>query len=554
MSLLHLTVPAYENEILGSLCSRTAATNGIESAHLFAKDMAFSFVRFRGGMEPDLTRFADLTGILHDTLSTMPRVHDGALKWRGHVLRKQDVVNTVRFCPECIQEAASGRHPEFKQYQRAEWAIRAVACCEVHGRRLVSIARKVESHRRFDLCAALREWPDLWMSRCVPADRRKDVLGEKIIARLYGQHPSPEWVDTLSLNAVLWMSEAIGTTLRHGSGARYHLLNDEESEAAREEGFLLLSEGRTAVVEHVERLISVFPSRKQNREAALFGQLYQTARRTYYDPELDPLREILREVGNETLPFDRNRLIAMRAKPIETELNRDQFDTLSLGGAADFLDMPLAHLQALVKLGRIAPAACDGSSRRKTTFKQEHLRGLLKLLKEHAGHEVNKSTRVTLETAVHLAKCSPEQALRLLMERRLKTAQVIRSRPGYSAIRLRASELSALTNMPADGALPFEEVKHRLGISLKDAKALSVKGHLPTEMRETASFGQWQKVVPVSAFEKFCRKYVSLDELARLDKGPRSKGLVLRRLRAKGVEPVFPPGEISKRFFLRSAI
>ncbi|PDS28020.1 TniQ family protein [Rhizobium phaseoli] len=581
MSLLHLTVPAYHNELLGSLCSRTAAANGIESAHLFAKDMSFSFVRMRAGVEPDLTRFSELVGISHEVLASMPRIHERLLTWNGHCVRELDVCQMTRFCPDCMLEANGGRRPEIGQYLRVEWAIEAVEACMVHGRRLITSAGRIGYLHKFDLCAVLRSEPALWKPSSLAHDRMDDVLGKAIVARLYTDVLGESWVDTLSLNAIIGMSEALGTTLRHGGGGRFRMLDEKERRAARGEGFQLLKEGRTAVLEHVRELARVFPRKKMIRSKglSLFGELQMTAYRTRGYPELDQLRKILVEAIDEISPKPTiptintvaarlglhraqvRRLLSLKGLSLSTiptigdaEPNLETLfhDWILLEQeAAQFLNMPILHLQGLVRLGALRPLVENIG---KDAFSIEDLRDVLKRLRflAHAANE--RIGQTDLETAEKIVRCSPEHLLELMLHGRLTTAQFVKTAWGYRAIKIDPMELSDLTHSPLKDSVPLFKVRRRLGVSLKDVHALLEKGYLPTQSRLHPLTGRAVSVVSCSALEDFCDTYVSLEQIGTFFKGQRSKTEVATWLAEHRMKPAFPPNTVSKPFFLRSEI
>lgn len=579
MSLLHLTVPAYGNELLGSLCSRTAATNGIESAHLFARDMSFSFVKMRGGVEPDLTRFSDLVGISHEVLASMPRIHEGLLTWNGHSVRKLDVCQTARFCPDCMLAADDHRRPEIGQYQKVEWAIEAVEACTVHGTRLVRSARTIDHYHRFDLCAVLQNEPDLWKTPSL-ADRIDDPVGRQIVDRLYGVAPGAMWADTLSLNAIIFMSGALGTTLQNGGGARFRHMSEKDRGEARRKGFLLLKEGRTAVVDHVRDLARSMRRKRKTRSRShtLFGELQLIATRTRGNRELDPLRDILSEVTDEILSGpatpaltavaaeaglhrkELRSLLSLRGLDIEsvrpligdgeakiaTYLGR----TMSRRDAAKFLDMPLSHIEGLVRIGVLSSFKRDAGE---FEFEVTGLRDVFKRMRSRAVGRSGRG-RTDLEAAAKLVRCTPEHMLELLLQGRLTTAHLVKTTPGYRAIRVDPMELSELTYHPLEGSVPFYKIRRRLAIGLEDAHALLENGYLPTQSRQHPLSGRWLSVVSFSALEDFCERYVSLEQISRFFEDPPSIMEVAGWLQERGVKPAFPPDTLSKPFFLRSAI
>ncbi|MGO7653669.1 TniQ family protein [Rhizobium ruizarguesonis] len=579
MSLLHLTVPAYGNELLGSLCSRTAATNGIESAHLFARDMSFSFVKMRGGVERDLTRFSDLVGISHEVLASMPRIHEGLLTWNGHSIRKLDVCQTARFCPDCMLAADDGRRPEIGQYQRVEWAIEAVEACMVHGTRLVTSVRPIDHFHRFDLCAVLRSEPNLWKTPGL-ADRIDDLVGRQIVDRLYGVTPGPTWADTLSLNAIILMSGALGTTLRNGSGARFRHMSERDRGQARREGLQLLKEGRTAVVDHVRQLARALPGKRKMsmRSHTLFGELQMIATRTRGNKEFDGLRDILSEVNEEMLSKPTTPAITavaaevgMHRKQLRSLLSLRGLDiesvrpligdgeaiitehlgrTMSRRDAAKFLDIPLPHLDGLIRLGIISSVADDAGE---VELDVANLRDVLKRVRSCAAGRSERG-RTDLEAAAKLVRCTPEHMLELLLRCRLATAHLVKKTPGYRAIKVDPLELSELTYGPLEGGVPFYKVRRRLAIGLEDAHALLENGYLPTQSRLHPLTGCPVSVVCYSALDDFCGRYVSLEQICRSFKDQPSKLEVASWLEERGMKPAFPPDRLSKLFFLRSAI
>lgn len=300
MSLLKRAPTPAPRETVISFLNRLAAMKGIPTQQL-AHDMGSEFRRMLRHEDESLSALAKWGHISQEQLEEMrswsvEHVSDVKSKLRGEVLSSRALRNPIiRGCPECLRDDLNAGHddPADVLVMRGEWQLQDTCVCVLHQKPLVSLWSAQCPRERFDFQSRLKEiLPDLLRGKF---DRRhQEMTGFDLWLNDRLNFSSDKtWLANHSLHAALAFCRLLGTELAK-QGNETHF---------RQKGFEIAQQGEDAILDALQRLVDLRIKRSGESRKA-FGMIYDyLAHYQSDDPELAPLRDLLRDciLGNWAL-------------------------------------------------------------------------------------------------------------------------------------------------------------------------------------------------------------------------------------------------------------
>ncbi len=563
------------------------------------------------GRDPAIRRVGAMTGLDVSTLAHHAFVRGGKSAWtyRGQAFLGSGLSRTQMYgCPACLREDVTGSalEPEVAAFVRGHWYVRAVRTCTRHHLGLVQLSSDTGTQNRYGpYDSALRLAPVLdrldMLERAAPARRPSDFEAY-VHARVTDGAVRPGLLDAMPLHAAVRTCEVVGAVALHGSKVQIRWLDDDDRRAAAAVGFDLVSAGPEALRALLESLRRDHrPGRKKTGKARnVFGVLYLWLRGTGTDADHAPVREVMRELLLETMPFDvgsdlfgrpversrvhsiatachdgrqasQRRARELRAAGVltaELDGNRHQvvdegaerIDAivaalsagLSRAQAATRLSVTGPQFQKLVDAGLIRPIVPkDRSTSFQSRFAAGDLDDFLRKLEDVAIVDEREPKGLTSVAEAARVTGAPMAFIvgHLLTGRMTVTARRSGT-SGYPSLLVDAGEVGRLLKGETGSRLRFGEVATRLQVNVRTPAKLAEAGYLQVQSEKGWRTHGVSRFVTAASVEAFASEMASLMEISRTRGVHNVK--MMRLLEERGVTPAIPSGRVLANFYRRS--
>ncbi|WP_164827488.1 TniQ family protein [Sinorhizobium meliloti] len=495
MSRLSLTVPLHSDETLTSYCSRTAAANGLPSATVFATHLGFSFRRLANGNPADVNTFGEAVGLQYDNLRHALIVRDnmqltiaGESVPQMHLQRQR-----LRFCPHCILEDETTRagRSRARAYARLNWSVTFIRTCPIHRTKLVT-SDKTSFNAVHDFVVRLQWERPKMAAHLLNSKAQETTKFEAYIAdRLVGRASGLELLDEMPLYAAAQMTEWVGAAAIHGPRFKLEDITAEQWHEAGKEGFEIMSHGEAGFRSFLEPLCTNYSTGQGSvGPRAVFGRIYSTLKTRQNDPAYDRVREIVREVAVDRLPYgpgddvfgpissrkwhtfitaarahqltcaqvqtlfraqgllprssrDRQTRILVDAQEAE-KLLADTKDSVSSAEARRILNVSAIHFWQIVKGGYLRPLLAikkGGNCGAVPFFTRMELERFRDDLRKRITVQEASPWLAPIERASRKAHRPTKDVIGLLLEGKLKTVACSGSEHGYAALLVDPAEI-----------------------------------------------------------------------------------------------------------------
>lgn len=315
---LTLTVPFDRTESVTSLASRLAARNRFPTVRGFAFAFGLDFQGLVDGSPEALARLADLSGTNPSVLArnAFVRTENRDFCFKGErviagMLQRQ----ALTICPRCVLEEMS-QGSLYDAFAPTAVELSSIRTCERHSVPHVQLVPRPAPVLTHDFIALLREnlgeLPRLADEAQV---RAASGLEQYLRSRLEGRPTGANWADTLGFSAVAKASEIFGAVIAFGRKVRLKVLTADNWALAGGVGFDLFRGGRDALVGWVNQMTSSPDLSGLARAQDILGPALNAWLIKCPDPDVAPIREVVREALLDRLPLDEGALLLGR--PIE---------------------------------------------------------------------------------------------------------------------------------------------------------------------------------------------------------------------------------------------
>jgi hypothetical protein len=469
-------------------------------------------------------------------------------------------------------------------FGRSLWQIKPIRTCPLHNIPLTELSSKFGSHIIHDFAYLIEPFVPQLDQLGFGAERRPFSDFERYLTnRLQQNVRQGLWLDDLGFSAAGRLCEMLGAVAEFGPMPNLRLLTSDDWARAGQVGFQIVRDGQSALTEFLKTLQQRPHADGKTGPQAFYGRFYQWLAFGSDDPDLTPIRGIVREHIIDTMavgPGDivlgkpvfarRIHSVASAAKeyglhvvtlrktlfaaglvpPVDAPVHHALacFDAASaapllkslaegieLHRVREYLNMPRAQASLLVNAGIIAPVvkAIDC----KPLFDKGHLDALIARISRDAIDVRNVSAPYfNIPMAARRACCSAVKIVSMLIAGELEWVGRDRAERGYLSILINSDEVRAKMALPRPEGIGVGGISQDFGIPYNLAKQLIVEGVLPAFSAINPINRCPQKLVPIKAYENFKAEYVSLRDLSRTH-GIGSR-LLLKILTDRGILPL----------------
>jgi hypothetical protein len=327
-------------------------------AKLHTDDRPVSFLRDIGirpeqmaiNDETALCRLAEASGVAVDDLRANAAVPVGKRTYdlRGELVTAEFLSNphTV-FCPACLAEDdRTGL-----RYGRWEWALSVVRTCPRHKMPLLRQAQLAWDDKFHELDRRVLERGEKLESLITTAPRRRvSPLQDYVMRRLDGK-AGPEWLDAQTLDQATRATELLGVLIAFGPAQRLPDLSQDEWDHAGRVGFAFTSRGECGIREALEAQFPKFDDASGTPGARrIFGCFYNALAHSKSLKEPGDIARILRAVIVENIALQAGSAV------LGVELAERKFHTVASLAKEEELD-PRTLSNLLVAAGVIPDRA-----------------------------------------------------------------------------------------------------------------------------------------------------------------------------------------------------
>ncbi|MFS2154802.1 TniQ family protein [Rhizobium sp. Rhizsp42] len=292
-----LKVSIHDDEILTSFVSRSARVNGVERMRSYCLDLGVSLPKLKLGDRVEITRLADLVGLLPGRLINAAVERDGRTRVRiGQEWFYNSRLNRMhlRFCPDCVASDVA-MDPSSGPYYRSCWLLPQVATCIRHQKKIVEATQpqRLETNSQ-DFCAIVEQ-----LSKQSPAlletsfDGVPTTFETYVAGRMSGDMGPEAELARLPLETIIVMSELAGAAIAH-PGMSKRALSSERISQVRELGFEAIKGGRQSFMESLDKIASSSPAGSCSPHG-LYGSLYLALDRSRSNGSYDIFRTAMIE-------------------------------------------------------------------------------------------------------------------------------------------------------------------------------------------------------------------------------------------------------------------
>lgn len=300
MQRFQIVPPLREYETSDSFVSRLAALNQMASVVDMCRLLGESSERANVG--PRFRRFAKMAGV------DPTRFEKHTLKFtRFHALIGDHRIKTAevfksqsRFCPKCvIEDVNAGNGPiGARTFQRMWWLWAEIERCPDHGCKMALAEGEPRSFAP-DLCSYVTRHHEKIATMASKADTvAAHPMDIYLRERMIDRSMPTDMLDELPVAYVVRLCEAVGRAALSNTDRNRHSVSE-----LKKKGFELLSLGRVALFEHLERQARNFDGARGLTRLSKYGRLYVLMRKEAADPVWAPIREALWVDASKTLPL-----------------------------------------------------------------------------------------------------------------------------------------------------------------------------------------------------------------------------------------------------------
>ncbi|WP_339039246.1 TniQ family protein [Bradyrhizobium symbiodeficiens] len=549
-----------------SYASRLAACNGTRAAP-FCADFGIRMLDVADGDEKSLRALAALGNVAPDLLFANAFVKSGPLQWtlHGEALDRTVLRRTrLAICPACALadiKAKPKLMPQVAIYGRATWLLDVVRRCPVHR---IPVAYAEQAHG-VKLLHDVAQHAKLLVPRLhklaeTPA-KKPGPLQDYVLRRLAGVKGSA-LLDPMRVASVVRLCETAGAVALFPD-LDIKQLSEDQREAAGTVGYEALASGHASFRSLLAGLKGTVHHRSRlDGPTAVFGKLYWLLSRTSEDPDLAPVRDIMREFvlenfaiesGQSVLgkPLDRRRLHSLqtlarqtsmhpkvlrrhlRAAGLVTDRQMEMSDhnvlfdadaalavaaplagALSAAETMEHLNAPRSQMAVLIEHGFVRPRHRAAGAGGQDRYAASDLDAFLaKLSVKFLPARASRKFRNIPDTAKQCCRSAAE-VVRLILDGRLETGKSSDVR-GYLGVLVDPDQAARALRGAAIDALPLREAARSIGISDPALGALIKQGHVVTLIVPNPVNKRPQRLVPADEVARFRGQYVSLWRLAK---------------------------------------
>ncbi|GAB1581903.1 TniQ family protein [Phyllobacterium phragmitis] len=609
MNALPVPVTLHPDESALGYLSRVAAANGAGSLRDLCDHMGVSYREVvgttfhrQGTWWAAVQRLAERIGVDPGQLQGRWLAGPGGDLniGRGRVQRRL----RLRACPSCLlddTERGIGRVAA-RPYHRVAWTPWYVRTCHIHHVPLVVVGDENPPKIGYDFSLAVS--PPGLVARLGAAERRLEPspLVSFLYERLSGSAASG-FLATLPTDIAAGLTEVIGAMVVHGDSFDPSSLSPAQWHEAGIAGFGVTGQSEQEFTSFLDDLVARRRSTLQRRSAGqMYGTLYGWLRRCgRLGSRFDPLHSLVRDHALENLPIGprdsflgevtERRLHSVhtlaREHKVHPKLLRKLLKANGLlpadaAGTDDMLVIGVAEATEFMQFhGSLITGA---EARQRTGLGRGAWDSVLKagLIKPSlVGHKIRTRFRdlyssaavdefvrracasasrcsgegrdfLPLELACKHAHVSQADALRLLLDGKVKAARIAKGKKGLRAIEVCLDELVALTHPEVPDGISLRKVEQALGTTTATVRALVDGGHLPFRLELHSANGRRNRYVAAEDLEAFAARYITLRNLA--SRTGRQIGKLHAEISASGVKPAFDLPSRCARFYERASV
>ncbi|WP_421702756.1 TniQ family protein [Aliiroseovarius sp.] len=566
MDRLGLTLAVSPFETPTSYLSRLAARNFSDRIDAFCKDVGVDLGAVSRGDSEAIRYLCRLAGLSEDAFRSSTITKTTTMKYLlGSEPMDTDTLNRgeVRVCPKCVLEQSEASTATWGIVHHLHWQIPIIERCTIHSERLITIGKKNNGPARLDVTVIIQKhWAQLQAASC---QEEPDEFDRYLTDRIYG-NLTGAWCDGMGIPALWRCAEALGITLLHGKQKRRSNLSRDELRKATLRGFHLLHGGKEQTVSALARFTAGEVRKRGHQPGPQYGELQRLLRRkSDYHPDLEPMRELMREYVIEKYPLEKGALVfgkplderrihSMRSACREAKIRRELVEEmlleknigyrdreglfvldrpltvelvedlksekrrfLSRDEAATFLGATETMFRELHREGVLQPLTGKGRWERKG-FDAEFLAELLaKVFSGTTIHHVAPEGAHTLPCATRIVKCSVPEIMKLVLDGRLKPMGRLGEGFQLKKLLLWEAELREALPTRVRNGYTNTEVSRRLLVTNATLRRLREEGLLEYHrVRSSVSRVTNDLIVPAS-LANFERDYFSLGMLRQKD-------------------------------------
>lgn len=585
MRTLGTSIPFHDDETIMSFVSRVGLANFSPNTREFCLHMGLSFRKIMSGELDEIQSLFSLAGLPNATVGARNVVREGnEFLINGERLSKSCFQShRFRYCPFCLaDDVRDGEGPfSSRPYVRLDWHVTLIRSCPKHGT-LLTLGGPAHRYGPRQIAAIIEDVDD---GRLPITAWRRTKFESYISDRLWGRNLKCDWVDQMPLYVAGKLSEILGATILFGKHFIAKNIENEDWANCAQVGFDLIKEGEDAFREYIRSLPGEYWRGGKHLDArSLYGRIYVRLAHETHDPAYDGVRQIIREVGLQHLPFgpsdtlfgpiDERRLhsiqSASRQFGLEPSTVREVFtqanvippmcDSLaddcvlvaartaeeliqsfergrSAYDAQQYLGVDHEELMVLVELGYLNPQIERDETGPKYYFHKDDLDALIrKLLAAKGDHNESKKTLTLLSTAATISGCSFRVLVRMLFTNHLETVLLDQNDPRFANALVDADEVAALSRSLDQVSLPFYEAERAMGIPSQSLANLVARGIISSATVMNQTKRRFERVVSLTEMEAFECRYTTIYKYARAT--GRSVGEARDEIAAHGITAV----------------
>jgi predicted HTH domain antitoxin len=513
------------------------------------------------------------------------------------------------FCPKCVAEdlEAFPGPAHARAWLRLEWMIGHFRVCNQHG---IHLAHASPIRRRFEpfdfaetVLLQLTRLQDL-IVQATAADHSD--FQDWMQRRLDGHRDTDMWLDQFPLHVAVEWCEALGVSALHDPKVQASTLTQADWARAADQGFRLCAEGENGVLALLERLNE---AQRGTRGfwglRDTYGYAYGFLQRTVADTEFQPIRDLVRDFANRTVPIEPGTDVlgvvvdkpgvltvrsAARASGVHDRLirriveregmapdaiadgrrnHRVTVDASRIDGIVarlkDALTAPEVmellggiyrpHLNALIAIGALP--TIGGSEKQayaKHRFARDDIDAMVSRFLNGAVEVATPGPRqMSLAQARQTAVAEFETLLSLAFDGKLQWKGRLVGRHDYGALLVDVDEVIALVRAePPMVHYTIGALRKLLGFSSETVEAFVTEELLADDVEFSPDARRDVRVITLESVELFRKNFVSLGEL-RDAAGLHVKQVKLL-LKGAGIEPEYDPADFGVYVYDRKAV
>jgi|GEM_PF-1775156 len=584
------TVPLHSQETARSFVSRLAAANGLPAMGDFCRDMRVSLSSLCAGDPAAIGALAELGQAKAEAMLANAIVRRDEGSWLGQLKleRKHSGKSLFRYCPRCLVEDMDRNGntvPAVRPWLRVHWSVGAVRTCPKHHCLLVRENFGVPKYLCDDVAAVCRLHGDgirrlADEAKTLPASHLERYLAQ----RIEGAEDASDLLGTLPFFVGIKLCEMVGASVLFGRKFTWKRFSPAEQVAAGSAGYEVVSGGLEALKAFLTPLYDEWSRSKALSAKGLGGGFFVWLQESRRNPDVDGLRELLRDHAMECLPIGpgdmflgpvtaprklhsvysahlehgihpkRLKKLLVQEGFIEPEASKASdvrivFDAVATqelleaaadeiigNDARDHLGMTRVQWREIRNAGLVMPLFGNGDG----TYLSYSKAGLEAFLANVRYEKGVGGELVSLPRCIKLASCRYVDIVRLLQTGALDRVSFDPKRDGFAGVLVDASEVAAKTPRPELPGMTARQAAVRIGVVLDTVHALIANDDLPSIVHLTyGGGGRETRLVQPEDVEAFAAEYVPLKELAAMigaEDWPRRARMLMDEM---GIEPAF---------------